>query len=282
MWLILQKTTFGARNILFPCNMKNCQAKYKLRKLDLHFAIGKLLFKTIKDDFTNKNKFLQSLFKIHVHVNLIFRTWFCVQVLFISGQIGPKMASGSSRKSLALLRIRPKMKACPKEDGNAWCFWKARVEGTLSKSCLGKRGGKMWCDFPGKAADSRLIVGFNPRSTICKPGKGETMGKHGKQFTKIGTEAPQNFNMIHAEHIEWRKGTCHKLVQCCMVAFASARICVCQIYTLENGPQSQVPKMNLNHSQIHHLKRFNSCFVMNTSFKCRADSKTNDACSHIL
>lgn len=68
------KNNLGARNILFPCNMKNCQAKYKLRELDLHFAIGKLLFKTIKDDFTNRNKFLQSLFKIHVHVNLIFRT----------------------------------------------------------------------------------------------------------------------------------------------------------------------------------------------------------------
>ena len=39
------------------------------------------------------------------------------------------------------------------------------------------------------------------------------------------------------------------IVQCCMVVFPSIPICVCQIYTLKNEPQSQVPKMNLNHSR---------------------------------
>lgn len=34
-----------------------------------------------------------------------------------------------------------------------------------------------------------------------------------------------------------------------MVVFPSIPICVCQIYILKNEPQSQVPKMNLNHSR---------------------------------
>lgn len=190
-----KKTTFGARNILFPCNMKNCQAKYKLWELDLHFSSGKLLFKTVKDDFTNKNKFLQSLFKIHVHVNLIFRTWFCVQVLFISGQIGPKWAKHGfwfQPEVFGASQDQAKNEGLSQRGRERLMFlerqsWRHPVQITF-----GKKGGKMWCDFPGKAADSRLVVGFNPCSTICKPGKrAQTMGKHGKQITKIGTESPQ-------------------------------------------------------------------------------------------
>lgn len=153
--------------------------------------------------------------------------------------------------------------------------WRHPVQITFGK----KGGGRCDVIFPGKAADSRLVVGFNPCSTICKPGKGETMGKNGKQFTKIGIEIPQFQHDPCWTH--WmEKG---HLPQVSSVLHG----CLCQCTYL--GAVKYIHwKMDHSHrfpkwmSIIHHHKRFNSSFVINTSFKCREDSKTNGACSHIL